>query len=324
VSVRASDGNGGIDTQNFSITVTGGNASPTIDSAPVTTATVGQAYSYDVNASDGDGDTLTYSLDVQPLGMSINASSGLISWTPSAGQEGSRGVTVRVSDGNGGIDTQSFSINVASAPPPPNTAPTISSSPVLTGTEGQAYTYDVEATDADGDTLTYSLVVGTTGMTISASTGLIEWTPAANQTGSSYVAVRVEDGNGGTANQDFWIAVEAAQTTPTVHIGDLDAVVTNAGKNWSVAVTITVHDQNHQPAPDGLTVQGNWSGSMFAAGSCVLSGGSCTVDTGNIAKSDGSSVQFTLSNIVGDVVFQSGVSHDPDGDSNGLWITATR
>ena len=113
VSVRVSDGNGGIDTQSYQIQVDGGasNVAPSIDSTPVTTATEQQAYSYDVNASDVDGDSLTYSLDIAPSGMSINASSGLISWTPSTGQAGSHGVTARVDDGNGGSDTQTMVVS---------------------------------------------------------------------------------------------------------------------------------------------------------------------------------------------------------------------
>ena len=38
------------------------NDAPTITSTPVTAATEDAAYSYDVNATDPDGDTLTYSL----------------------------------------------------------------------------------------------------------------------------------------------------------------------------------------------------------------------------------------------------------------------
>ncbi|MGD8339730.1 MAG: S8 family serine peptidase, partial [Gammaproteobacteria bacterium] len=204
VSVRVVDGNGGFDTQSFSVLVGGGasNLSPTIDSSPVTTATENEPYSYDVNASDADGDTLTYSLDVAPAGMSINSSSGLISWTPSAGQAGSHGVTARVDDGNGGSDTQSFSINVAAAPPPANTPPTIDSTAITTGTVGELYSYDVNASDADGDTLTYSLDIAAAGMTINSSTGLIQWTPTT--TGNNYIIARVEDGNGGSATQNFF------------------------------------------------------------------------------------------------------------------------
>ena len=48
--------------------------------------------------------------------MTIDAQSGLISWTPAAGQTGPQAVTVNVSDGKGGSDSQSFEITVAEAP----------------------------------------------------------------------------------------------------------------------------------------------------------------------------------------------------------------
>jgi len=38
-----------------------------------------------------------------------------------------------------------------------NSSPVIESDPVTTAKEGFAYTYDVDATDPNGDTLTYSL-----------------------------------------------------------------------------------------------------------------------------------------------------------------------
>lgn len=60
------------------------NHPPVITSTPVTTATVGQPYTYDVEASDPDaGDTPTFSLVEKPEGMTINATTGLIEWTPS-------------------------------------------------------------------------------------------------------------------------------------------------------------------------------------------------------------------------------------------------
>jgi len=52
-------------------------------SSPDSTAFVGELYSYDVEAV-ASPDAATYSLDVKPTGMTINASSGLISWTPSS------------------------------------------------------------------------------------------------------------------------------------------------------------------------------------------------------------------------------------------------
>jgi hypothetical protein len=93
------------------------NAPPVITSTPVTTATEGALYTYDVDATDANvGDVLTYYLNISPLGMTIDSSTGLISWTPNGSQVSppDTPVTVMVDDNNGGSVTQSFAITVAS------------------------------------------------------------------------------------------------------------------------------------------------------------------------------------------------------------------
>ena len=67
-----------------------GNQAPGIVSTPVVNATADQLYTYDVDANDPDGDTLTFSLDAAPAGMSIDTASGLIQWTPDAAQVGTQ------------------------------------------------------------------------------------------------------------------------------------------------------------------------------------------------------------------------------------------
>ena len=94
---------------------TAANASPIITSTPIVTGTLLQAYSYLVTATDANNDPLTYSLAVFPEGMTINASSGAIAWTPPG--TGTLNVTVQVSDGKGGTATQAFIVTV---PNPPN------------------------------------------------------------------------------------------------------------------------------------------------------------------------------------------------------------
>jgi len=90
------------------------NQAPTITSTAIITATVGVAYTYDVEATDPDGDTLAYSLDVKPDGMTIVSATGVISWTPITAQIGDNPVTVKVFDG-ALSDTQSFTILVSEA-----------------------------------------------------------------------------------------------------------------------------------------------------------------------------------------------------------------
>jgi len=88
------------------------NNAPVITSTPIiTSASVGINYTYQVTATDEDGDTLIFSVSTVPAtDMYIGSSTGLISWTPT--EEGSYNVTVKVSDGKS-TDTQTFNINVS-------------------------------------------------------------------------------------------------------------------------------------------------------------------------------------------------------------------
>lgn len=118
VVVQVLDGKGGSATQSFTINVTAApppNQQPLITSTPVTSATEGQPYVYDVDASDPDaGDTLSYTLTQAPAGMTVDAATGVISWLPSP-TPATVSVTVVVGDGRTGSATQSFTIAVAPA-----------------------------------------------------------------------------------------------------------------------------------------------------------------------------------------------------------------
>ena len=93
--------------------VAAANMPPSITTPAAQTSTVGQAASLAISASDPNGDALTYSASGLPAGLSINASSGLISGTPTTA--GASSVTVTVNDGRGGIATASFGWTVQAA-----------------------------------------------------------------------------------------------------------------------------------------------------------------------------------------------------------------
>jgi len=127
-----SDGKGETDTVAVNVKVKAVNDAPRFTSAPVTTATVGALYTYDVDATDPDvGDTLSYSLTVKPTGMTIDAATGLIQWTPTSAQAGTNDVVVKVAD-DGSVpasEAQSFTITAGQASTPATTAPTIADDP---------------------------------------------------------------------------------------------------------------------------------------------------------------------------------------------------
>ncbi|MBA7551475.1 hypothetical protein ES705_44015 [subsurface metagenome] len=91
------------------------NNPPEITSSAITSGKVGVVYNYGVEATDPEEDVLTYSLTEKPLNMSIVATTGVISWTPT--DAGVFGVTVKAYDGALG-DSQSFNITVVKADEP--------------------------------------------------------------------------------------------------------------------------------------------------------------------------------------------------------------
>ena len=195
------------------------NHAPVITSTPITAATVGELYIYDVEATDSDGDTLTCSLTTCPRYMTIDCETGVINWIPTSIRNKSHDVIVKVSDGEL-YDTQSFSITVSEAPSinlPThiNNAPVITSTPITIVLVDELYTYNVKATDSDNDILTYSLATNPIGMTIDSVTGEISWAPISSQIGDNDVTVEVSDGEKSTS-QSFIITVYDILTSITV------------------------------------------------------------------------------------------------------------
>ena len=128
VTVQVSDGNGGIDTQAIAVTVTNQNEAPTItsngggDTAAVSIAENTTAVTT-VTATDPDGgQTLSYSIvgGADAAKFTINATTGALAFVTApdfeaptdAGANNVYDVTVQVSDGSGGIDTQAIAVTV--------------------------------------------------------------------------------------------------------------------------------------------------------------------------------------------------------------------
>ena len=180
--------------------------------SPLPEATEDSLYEVTIQATDADGDPLTFGLPAAPQGMSMDSSTGQIQWTPLGAQAGDHSLTVTVDDGHGPVVSRDYAIHVASV----NDAPQITSMPPTSGTEGVGYVYPVQATDEDDTVLSFSLVGSPDGMTIAPDTGLISWTPSAVQAGAHAVTVQVTDPAGAFARQDYMIDVAEALNAPPV------------------------------------------------------------------------------------------------------------
>ena len=166
--------------------------------------------------ADAPANTLTFSLDAgAPSGASIDASSGVFTWTPSEAQgAGTYNITVWVTDnGTPNLDDfETIEVTVGEV----NVAPELASLGNKSVNEGSLLTFTASATDADvpANTLTFSLDAGApSGASIDASSGVFTWTPSEAQGPGTYnITVRVTDD--GTPNLNDFETIE-------VMVGDL-------------------------------------------------------------------------------------------------------
>jgi hypothetical protein len=133
------------------------------------------------------------------IGISIDPTTDIVTFTPVADANGFNTVNFTLTNG-----TETASQNVLITLTSVNDAPVISTISTQEIQEDLSWTYQVSASDVDGDTLTYNLVTAPTGMEIS-STGLIGWTPGS--TGKEVVTVKVTDTTGASDNETFSILV---------------------------------------------------------------------------------------------------------------------
>ncbi|MEM9400528.1 MAG: DUF5060 domain-containing protein [Verrucomicrobiota bacterium] len=131
---------------------------------------------------------------------------------------------------------------------PPNVPPAFASDPILVSdaSEDMAYTDTIatSATDADGDTLTYSKVSGSAWLDIAAD-GTLSGTPTSGDLGVNYFTVMVADGQGGTDEAQLNIAVVAAQDLISI---DFDTTKTGSVNTYSGS-GITPGNANMVPLP---------------------------------------------------------------------------
>jgi|GEM_PF-1732222 len=237
----------------FNIQVLEGNSPPEIAPIPDQSIDELQLFSLLPTASDPDIPTqpFTWSLGPgSPAGMTINAASGRIEWTPSEMQgPGTATIELRVSDG---IDSNRTSFVL--------TIEEVNQPPVIVNPGGQAIhlgeTFQISANATDPDipaqTLTYSLPNAPAGATIDPVSGAITWTAAAgDQNQFRTFTVRVEDDGSPAlaATNIFWVFV-ADPITATIRYEPTNMVATvswNSLPGSSYEIEATTPDLTGMP-----------------------------------------------------------------------------
>lgn len=184
--------------------LTGGNTAPELTVPSNQTGDKGAAVSLQLQASDSDGDPLSFSASSLPTGLSVNSETGLISGVLDA--VGVFVVVIQVSDGTDEI-TEQFLWTVENFSGGINRVPNLEVPSNQLNAVGEFVSLQLVASDADGDSLGYSSMGLPSGLSVDAGTGLISGT--LDQAGTHEVLVTVDDGSDTTSQRFNWVVSES-------------------------------------------------------------------------------------------------------------------
>jgi hypothetical protein len=193
ITLTAHNGAGADATQAFTLTV---NQVAAITSANNATFLANTAGSFTVTASGFPVPTLAES-GALPAGVTFNASTGVLSGTPTV--TGTFNITFTAHNGFGSDATQAFTLTV-------NKAPVITSANSTVFTAGVAGTFTVTATGFPTTTLSESGALPS-GVTFNTATGVLSGTPGSSTGGTYPITFTAQNGVLPNATQSFTLTV---------------------------------------------------------------------------------------------------------------------
>jgi uncharacterized repeat protein (TIGR01451 family) len=235
---KANDGSLDSNVATVTLTITAVNDNPDAVNDSATVAEDSGANAIDVLANDtaapDTGETLTVTAKTNASNgtVAITAGGTGVSYTPNANFFGSDSFTYTISDGYGGTDTATVNVTVTN----------VNDAPVCLGInkstdEDTPVDFPPACTDADGDTLTFSIVGGASNGTASVILSDLRYVPNANYHGLDSFTYRAYDGTSSSNIATVNMTVNSVNDAPTC---DNDSATT--AEDTPVSAPLICHD----------------------------------------------------------------------------------
>ncbi|HSP42338.1 MAG TPA: Ig-like domain-containing protein, partial [Luteolibacter sp.] len=192
-----------------------------------------------LTASDPDGDSLEYEIVEQPAMGSLSGTAPNLTYTPEADANGNDSFAFRVSDGELHSDTVTVSITVRAV----NDAP-VAAGQTVTTTEDQPAGILLQASDKDGDSLSYQITENPANGRLSGSAPNLAYIPNPDFHGTDSFAFSVNDGTTDSETATITIKVTPVNDPPVVF-----SRMVSTPSDTPLAVTLSAKD------PDGDALQ---------------------------------------------------------------------
>lgn len=291
-TVRVTDAQGQADDQTYSLDV---GLPFSILSKALPNAFLHGSYTAVLTVSGGTA-PYTYQATNLPTGLSVSASTGLVTGTPTTLQ--TNDVTFTVQDAVGLRASSVVPVSVVASA----TAPTITTSTLTNGVHGSVYAAIVPVSGGLSP-WTYAVVSGALpgGLTINTSNGLVSGTPTA--AGSYTFGIQVTDGVGATDTKAIALTIDAA-AAPSISTTTLAA-----GQVAVAYMDVLFATGGSHPYTWSLTAGSLPAGIVMNSANGVLSGTPSATGTSSFTvrctDSLGSSVTKALSIVIGASPYQT-------------------
>ena len=261
------------------------------------------ALSITLAGTDVDGDTLTYNVVTQPAHGTLTGTAPDMTYTPAENYNGPDSFTFKANDGQADSAAATVSITVDPVDDPP-----VALDDSVTVAEDVTCAVTLQATEVDGDSLTYNVAAAPAHGTLTGTAPNLTYEPDADYNGSDQFTFTVNDGTTTSPAATVDITVTPVNDAPAI----TSASASPAGVTLPGGTTLTASASDVDL--DGLTYA--WS---VGSGATVVSPTAATTTatfaaTGpyvfTIAVSDGTA---TTSRTVTVVVSDAATDTDGDG-----------
>ncbi len=228
---------------------TPGNSAPAATAQSVTT-NEDSSKTITLTGTDAEGDTLTYSVTVVPSHGMLSCDGDLCTYTPASDYSGNDSFKFIVNDGTADSPEATVTITVNGV----NDTPVATGQYITVDEESSDNAITLNGTDADGDTLTYTVTVHPTNGTLSGTPPNLAYTPNADYNGNDSLKFIVNDGTADSPEATVTITVNGVNDAPvateqniTVDEDSSDNAITLSGSDIDgdpLTYILTVHPAN--------------------------------------------------------------------------------